>query len=74
MYTMCFSKLAVVGMLFYMYIHVHVCEIFIYFSKPLRLLYSLIVYECVDFLSSLLNLLFATSFFLSISKNGALCT
>ena len=37
-------------------------EIFSYFSNPLRLLYSLIVHECGNFLSSLL--LFATSFFL----------
>ena len=39
-------------------------QIFIYFSKPLRLLFSLIIYEIVNFLSSL----FATSFFLSISE------
>ena len=40
-------------------------QIFIYFYKPLRLLYSLIIYEIVIFLHSLL---FATSFFLSISE------
>ena len=51
----------------HMYMHVH---IFIYFSKPLRLLYSLIIYEIVNFLSSL----FTTSFFLSISENGVLYT
>ena len=41
-------------------------QIFIYFSKPLRLLYSLIIYEIVNF--SFFSLLFATSFFLSISE------
>ena len=38
-------------------------QIFIYFSKLLRLLYSLIVYECVNFLSSLFTLCYF--FFLS---------
>ena len=42
-------------------------QIFIHFSKPLRLLYSLIIYEIVNFLF-LHSLLFATSFFLSISE------
>ena len=37
-------------------------QIFIYFSKPLRLLYSLIVYEIVNFLSLLFTLCY---FFLS---------
>ena len=37
-------------------------QIFIYFSKPLRLLYSLIVYVIVNFLSSLFTLCY---FFLS---------
>ena len=35
-------------------------QIFTYFSKPLRLLYSLIIYEIVNF--SFFTLLFATSF------------
>ena len=43
-------------------------QIFIYFSKPLRLLYSLIIYEIVIFSFFLHSLLFATSFFLSISE------
>ena len=45
-------------------------QIFIYFSKPLRLLYSLIIYEIVNFFSSLFTLysLLYTSFFLSISE------
>ena len=43
-------------------------QIFIYFSKPLRLLYSLIIYEIVNFSFFLHSLLFATSFFLSISE------
>ena len=42
-------------------------QIFIYFSKPLRLLYSLIIYEIVNFLSSLFTICFF--FFLSISEN-----
>ena len=42
-------------------------QIFIYFSKPFRLLYSLIIYEIVNFFF-LRSLLFATSFFLSISE------
>ena len=46
-------------------------QIFIYFSKMVRLLYSLIVYEYVKFLSSLITLCFAFSF---IYENGALCT
>ena len=41
-------------------------QIFIYFSKPLRLLYSLIIYEIVNF--SFFALYSATSFFLSISE------
>ena len=41
-------------------------QIFIYFSKPLRLLYSLMIYEIVNFLSSLFTLCY--SFFLSISE------
>ena len=40
--------------------HIHV--LFSYFSKPLRLLYSLIIYEIVNFLSSLFTLCY---FFLS---------
>ena len=43
-------------------------QIFSYFSKPLRLLYSLIIYEIVNFSFFLRSLLFATSFFLSISE------
>ena len=42
-------------------------QIFIYFSKPLSLLYSLRIYEIVNFFF-LRSLLFATSFFLSISE------
>ena len=45
-----------------MHVHVYMYIIFIYFSKPLRLLYSLIVYEIVNFLSSLFTLCY---FFLS---------
>ena len=41
-------------------------QIFIYFSKPLRLLYSLIIYDIVIFSS--FTLYSATSFFLSISE------
>ena len=46
----------------YLHVHVYTCT---YFSKPLRLLYSLIIYEIMNFF--LRSLLFATSFFLSIS-------
>ena len=47
-------------------------QIFIHYSKLLSMLYSLIFYERVNFLSSLFTLLLL-SFFLSISENGALC-
>ena len=43
-------------------------QIFIYFSKPLRLLYSLVIYEIVNFLSSLFTLCyFFLSFYIYIS-------
>ena len=41
---------------------------FIYFSKPLRLLYSLIIYEIVNFYFFALYSLLLLSFFLSISE------
>ena len=42
----------------YMYVHLEkkITQIFISFSKPLRLLYSLIIYEIVNFLFSLFTL------------------
>ena len=44
-------------------------QIFIYFSKPLRLLYSLIIYEIiVNFFSSLFTLLLLLSFFLYLKS------
>ena len=43
-------------------------QIFIYFSKPLRLLYSLIIYEIVNFSFFTLYSLLLLSFFLSISE------
>ena len=55
----------------YMYIYMEkkkFSPIFIYFSKPLRLLYSLIIYEIVNFLSSLFNSLLLLSFFLYLKS------
>ena len=44
-------------------------QIFIYFSKPLRLLYSLIIYGVVGFLSSLFTLCYILlSFFLYLKS------
>ena len=41
-------------------------QIFIYFSKPLRLLYSLIIYEIVNFSFFALYSLLLLSFFLHV--------
>ena len=58
-------------------IHVHVhdmaakklfTQIFIYFSKPLRLLYSLIIYEIVNFSFFALYSLLLLSFFLYLKS------
>ena len=50
-------------------------QIFIYFSKPLRLLYSLVIYEIVNFLSSLFTLCyFFLSFFFLYLKSVPTCT
>ena len=43
-------------------------QIFIYFSKPLRLLYSLIVYEIVNFSFFALYSLLLLSFFLYLKS------
>ena len=55
-----------------LYIHVHVkklfTQIFIYFSKPLRLLYSLIIYEIVNFSFFALYSLLLLSFFLYLKS------
>ena len=43
-------------------------QIFIYFSKPLRLLYSLIIYEIVNFSFLALYFLLLLSFFLYLKS------
>ena len=58
----------------YMSTHVHLyrllyfTQIFIYFSKPLRLLYSLIIYEIVNFSFFTLYSLLLLSFFLYLKS------
>ena len=50
---------------------IHTClfiQIFIYFSKPLRLLYSLIIYEIVNFSFFALYSLLLLSFFLYLKS------
>ena len=61
MVKLLYMYIVLYGMYMYMYI-------FIYFSKPLRLLYSLIIYEIVNFLSSLFTLLLLLSFFLYLKS------
>ena len=64
-------------MYMYMYVSVHtpiertsrMYRTCIYFSKPLRLLYSLVIYEIVNFLSSLFTLCYILlSFFLYLKS------
>ena len=60
------EKFAIMHMHNYMYIHIY--KYMYYYSKPLRLLYSLIIYEIVNFSFFALYSLLLLSFFLYLKS------